>query len=176
MGAFEKVVAGIRSHPSELVKRLEGFLSQLKSPKGTDKTPASGSADDGSPKSKTWADIAKKGAKGQLVLAKPCLELNAVQDFGSVQRTLEAREKPVGVISVAPLLERALEARDLAVARKLDLQFALVFDVSLEPLPPNVFEVTLPILSGERKVVFKKLGCLALGSALPALPSALARK
>ena len=154
-----------------MVKRLEGFLSLLKNPKGNDKTPASGSGNDGSPKSKTWADIAKKGAKGQLVLAKTCFELNAVQDFGPVQRTLEAGEKPVGVISVAPSLERALETRGLAVAHKLDLQFAVVVDMSLQPLPPSVCEVTLPILFGERKVVFKKLGCLALWSAMPAVSS-----
>ena len=174
--AFEKVVAGIRSHPSELVKRLEGFLSQIKHPKGAVKTPAPSPVDDGPPKSKTWADVAKKGAKDQLVLAKPCFEPNAVQDFASVQRSLEAGEKPVGNISVAPSLERALEARDLAEAHKLDLKFALLVDVPLEPLPPKVVEVTLPVVSGERKVVFRKLGCVALGSGLPDLPSALVKE
>ena len=186
MERLNKVVEEIRLHPASLVTRLESFVAAVKSEESVRKASITDA------RQGTWADTVKSGSgpgnapakkvNTVVTLSRHHFPPGSVCEFSQVLRKLEQGESPLGTVAVAPSLAKALEARQLAHAHKLDsLKFACVVDgVDLLQLPEGVTTVTLPVSSLAQSVArhtrFHNMACVLLGAEAPLLPTGLVKE
>ena len=181
-----KLVDDIRQDPRTLVTKLEGFLQRAKSVKNVQ---ASAAGTSGKPNS--WASVvkqaapAKKGSEKRpshaVNLARHCWDKGEIRDFGEVMKKLEVGENLEGSVAIAPSLDKALEAQQLAQVHKLSLKFAcVVVGVDASKLPSGVTMVTLPVSfsngPGVQSTKFQKMACVLLGNESPSLPMGLVKQ
>eukprot|EP00435_Cladocopium_sp_Y103_P028297 s1481_g7.t1 len=181
------VVDEIRREPQTLVAKLESFLQQVKSAKPDQATASAAAGKQGS-----WVNAVKQSAVAKkppekrssptVTLARHCWDKGEIRDFSEVIRKLEHGESVAGSVALAPSLDKALEAQQLAQAHKLtSLKFAcLVVGVDTSDLPSGVSAVTLPVSfsngPGVQSTKFQKMACILLGKESPKLPVELVKK
>eukprot|EP00434_Breviolum_minutum_P046431 symbB.v1.2.041996.t1/scaffold9000.1/size4460/1 len=172
-----KVVDDIRQNPHTLVAKLEDFLQHVKTPPKPVQTPPVVE------RPGSWVNVVKKHdrTKNVVNLARHCWGNGEIRDFGEVMKKLEVGETVAGSVALAPSLDKALEAQQLANAHNLQLKFAcLVVGVDTSKLPSGVSAVTLPVSfsngPGVQSTRFQKMACVLLGRESPSLPVDLVKQ